>query len=215
MTPTFRFRAVVFDLDGTLINSHAAMMRCYEQWATEWGVDLSSIGSMLGQPSMTVARALVTDGDPVAAGARIEELEVEMTGGVVALPGSLDALTTLPPDRVAIGTSCTMALFRARLGAAGLPCPDIVVTVDQVASGKPAPDTFLTACERLGINPADVLVCEDAPAGIAAARAAGCQVLGITTTKSVEELPADAHASDLAGVAWAQDGDDWTATVRS
>lgn len=215
MSCTLSFRAVIFDLDGTLIDSHATMLRCYQQWAREWEVDLSTLGTMLGQPSITVARALVPAADVAAAAARIEELEVELVDGVVALPGAMEALTTLPPDRYAVGTSCTMALFEARLGAAGLPRPTIVVTSDQVTHGKPAPDTFLTACQRLGCEPADVLVAEDAPAGIAAARAAGCQVLGITTGRTADELRADAHVPDLSHVSWATTGDVWTATIQS
>ncbi|MGO1487672.1 MAG: HAD family hydrolase [Arachnia sp.] len=216
-TPTpfegITFDAVIFDLDGTLIDSHVAMNRSYEAWAGEYNISLDRLSALLGMPSAAVSAALVPPKDAESAAQRIELLEVNDTEGVVPLSGALKALQDLPRTRVAIATSCSEALMRARMAAAGLPFPDVIVTRDQVVSGKPAPDSFLLAAERLGVEPSRALVVEDAPAGIEAARAAGCFVLGISSTKNPDELPADAVVADLSGIAW-MIGEDGGVTVR-
>lgn len=195
------FDAVIFDLDGTLIDSHAAMIRAYSRWGEEFGVDLSVLPGLLGMPSRVTAERLL-DEDRVDAGvARIEELGVIDTDGVIALPGALESLQQLG-HRAAIATSCTTPLMEARVGAAGLPFPGVVVTRDQVNEGKPHPESFLLAAERLGVDPSRTLVVEDAPAGVAGARAAGASVLGILSTKSADDLEADAHVAHLGDVTW-------------
>ena len=117
--------------------------------------------------------------------AALERLEVEDTEGVVALPGAAGVLA-LPT--VAIATSCVMPLALARIAAAGLTVPEVLVTADQVEQGKPAPDSYLLAAQRLGADPAGCLVLEDAPAGVAAGRAAGMTVWAVTTTHAPGEL---------------------------
>lgn len=207
-----RFDAVVLDFDGTLVDSHAAMVRAYTRWADEFSVDLRELPKYLGMPTGAVTRALLPAEVFDVAAARIEELEVTDTDGVVPLPGSHETLALLG-RRCAIATSCTRPLLESRIRAAGLPEPHVVVTRDDVAEGKPAPDSFLRAAERLGVAPDRVLVIEDAPAGVAAARAAGSAVLGILTTRTASELGADAHAPNLASVAWHVDVDGISFTV--
>ena len=199
------FDAVVFDLDGTLIDSHVAMIRSYERWAGEFNISLGRLPALLGMPSAAVSAALLPPEHVESATERIEVLEVSDTEGVVALPGAVAALELLPRQRVAIATSCTDDLMRARMRAAGLPFPDVIVTRDQVSDGTPAPDSFLLAAERLGVDPSRVLVIEDAPAGIAAARAAGCAVLGIASTMHPDDLAADAVVGNLSAVTWVID----------
>lgn len=195
------FDAVIFDLDGTLINSHPAMIRAYTRWGEEFGVDLDVLPQLLGMPSARTAELLLAPELVDRGAARIDELEATDTDGVIALPGALDALELLGA-RAAIGTSCTERLMTARVAAAGLPQPAVVVTRDHVENGKPAPDTFLRAAELLGAPADRTLVVEDAPAGVAAARAAGAAVLGITSTRTADELGADAAVADLSAVAW-------------
>jgi len=132
--------------------------------------------------------------------ARIAELELADVHDITILPGAVELLRALPADRVAIVTSATRALATARIMAAGLPAPAAVVTFDDVTNGKPDPEPFLTGAARLGVDPSRCLVVEDAPAGIAAARAAGCATLAVTTTSTRAQLPADLVVDSLAEV---------------
>ena len=149
-----------------------------------------------------MTKALVAEDRWSAAAIRIEELEVTDTAGVAAMPGAAETLRVLPAGAVAVATSCTRRLLDARMAAAGLPLPRVVVTRDQVANGKPAPDSFLLAAEQLGVEPSRALVVEDSLAGIAAARAGGFPVLGILSTHSPDVLHADVHVPDLSQVTW-------------
>ena len=162
------FDAVILDHDGTIVESHAATVRSYRRWAEEFDVDATTLTRYLGMPSATIAKALVAADRWREAAQRIEDLEVTDTEGVVAMPGAAAALGALPRDAVAIATSCTSRLLLARMRAAGLPLPQVVITRDQVAHGKPAPDTFLLAAKQLGVEPSRALVVEDAPAGVRA-----------------------------------------------
>ncbi len=207
MTSAGPFDAVIFDFDGTIADSHAAMVRAYLQWAEEFGVDRDALWSYTGIPSETIANALLPAAVASAAARRIDELEVSDTDGVIPLPGAEDAFGAVPAHRRAIATSCTRPLLEARLGATGLPRPDVVVTKSDVERGKPNPDSFLLAAERLGVDPARCLVCEDAPAGVAGARAAGMAVLGILTNHTAEELGADWSVATLADVEFADTAD--------
>lgn len=208
------FAGIIFDLDGTLVDSHDAMVRAYTIWAGEYGVDLDELPNHLGMPSESLAKALIPADKADEAARRIEYLETSDAEGVVALPGAVEALEALTGQPVAIGTSCTLDLLQARGAAAGLPMPQVLVTRDQVDAGKPAPDTFLTACQRLGIDPETALVVEDAPAGIKAARAAGCTSLGVLTNRSADDLGADAHVADLSHVTWEVTGDGILVSLR-
>ena len=112
----------------------------------------------------------------------------------------------MPQDRVAVATSGTRAVATARMAAAGLVRPRVVLTADDVEHGKPAPDLFLAAARQLGVDPAECLVVEDAPAGVAAARAAGAGVLGVLTTTPADDLPADLVVPDLSHVTFLAEG---------
>jgi mannitol-1-/sugar-/sorbitol-6-phosphatase len=178
--------AVISDLDGVLIDSSAPTVRVWAAWGARHGLDGAAIqAANHGRPGRAVIAEHVP---PELVDAESEWLangETADTEGVVAMPGAAEVLT-LPS--VALCTSCMEPLARARLGAAGLPVPAALVTSDQVARGKPAPDPYLLAAERLGVDPAGCLVFEDAPAGIASARAAGMTVWAVTTTHAASEL---------------------------
>lgn len=194
------FAAVLFDMDGTLIDSTPAVERSWITWATEQGIDPYRLLGFHGVPAASIVAALVDD--PAAAPAalaRITEIETADVDGVVPLPGAVAALTELA-DRAAIATSSTAGLAAVRLAASQLPAPAVVVTADDVTHGKPAPEPYQLAAQRLGVDPGDCLVVEDAPAGITAGRAAGCRTLGVTTTTPADKLPADAVIDDLSQV---------------
>lgn len=210
-----RFAAVIFDMDGTLIDSTPAVLRSWTTWAIEHGVTAEDLAGYHGVPSAGVVRAVVAAEHHETAIARIEELELADVDDIIALPGAADALAGLVGARTAIATSCTRGLFEARLGAAGLTPPTVVITVDDVERGKPAPDPFLAAAEALGVAPADCLVVEDAPKGIEAARAAGCAVLAVTTTSTPTELVgADVVIGTLADVAFRPGRDEIVVDAR-
>lgn len=194
------FAAVLFDNDGTLVDSTPAVERSWLAWAREYEVDPALLGQHHGVPAAGIIASIAPHLDAHAALARITELEVGDTRDVVALPGAVDAVEAIGPNRCAVVTSATRELGIARLSAARIPLPDVVVTFDDVERGKPHPDPFLLAAERLGVDPDDCLVVEDAPSGLAAATAAGCTTLALTSTTPAEALDADAVVPSLAGV---------------
>jgi sugar-phosphatase len=182
------FAAVISDFDGVLADSSASIRRAWARWGERHGIDGAAIqAANHGRPSREVVAEHVPPELVAAESAWVLEAEVGDTGGVVAYPGAAEVLA-LPV--VAIATSCEGPLARVRLAAAGLEPPAVLVTSDEVARGKPAPDPYLLAAERLGVDPATCLVLEDAPSGIAAGRAAGMTVWAVTTTHAPEELGA-------------------------
>ena len=207
------FAAVIFDNDGTLVDSTGSVERSWLRWAMEHDIDPDRLAGHHGMPASAIIASVAPDLDPEAAQARIDELELGDTDGVVALPGAAEAIATLAgeADRQAgrrplctIATSATTDLARVRLDAAGIDVPEHLVTIDDVERGKPHPDPYLLAAQRLGADPGDCLVVEDAPSGVAAARAAGCAVLAVTTTTAAEDLSdADLVVDSLADVAFA------------
>jgi len=188
--------ALLIDLDGTLVDSTGPVRRAWEAFARRHGLDPVTVERVAqGRPSRETVRELAP-GDAERETALIEEAEVTDVDGIVALPGA-DAVLGGPRPK-AIVTSCSDALAAVRLRAAGLRAPDVLVSSDSVERGKPDPEAFLLAARRLGVAPADCVVLEDAPAGIAAGRAAGCYVIALRTTHADAELAgADAIVDDL------------------
>jgi sugar-phosphatase len=183
-----RFAAVISDLDGVLVDSTAPTVRVWRAWGERHGLDGAALqGANHGRPARAVIAEHLPPEQVDAETDWLARAETADTDGVVPLPGAA-AVLALPAGRVAIATSCMAPLARARLAAAGLPVPGVCVTSDQVARGKPAPDPYLLAAERLGVDPAACLVFEDAPAGIASARAAGMTVWAVTTTHDAADL---------------------------
>ena len=187
--PDTTFEAVLFDLDGTLVDSTPAVERSWRRWAALWGMGEGFVVRH-GVPARQVLAGLVPAPDVDRAFADIERIEIEDVEGVVALPGAARALAALPPGRAAVVTSGTRPLATSRIGAAGLDAPAVVVTAEDVPVGKPDPAPYLLAARRLGLDPARCLVVEDAPAGLTAGRAAGCTTLALTTTSPAAELAA-------------------------
>ena len=194
------FEAVLFDMDGTLIDSTPAVNRAWTKWMHEFGLTPEELGRHHGMPSAQVVRSLLAEDQHVEAIRRIDELELADVHDIVVLPGATEALHTLRSAKNAIATSCTVPLAEARIRAAQLVPPSVLVTVDDVAHGKPAPDPFLEAARRLGADPARCLVVEDAPKGLEAAHAAGCFTLAVVTTTAREDLHADAVVTNLSEV---------------
>ncbi|WP_448062024.1 HAD-IA family hydrolase [Cellulomonas hominis] len=199
------FQAVLFDMDGTLISSLASVERSWGRLVQEFDVPVERIAQFAfhGMPVWDIVDVLLDgrDADERArAVRRIVELEVADTDGITVLPGALEALTVLGPERCTIVTSCGEELARARLRAAGLPAPATLVTADDITRGKPDPEPFLLGAGRLGADPARCLVVEDAASGLTAGRAAGAATLGLRTTAGGRPLGADRVLDDLGSV---------------
>ncbi|RFA18041.1 HAD-IA family hydrolase [Subtercola boreus] len=194
------FSAALFDMDGTLIDSTPAVDRSWTTWGREYGLDPAFREGMHGKPALGLVAAVIAPEHVDEAFARILELELVDLDGVTPLGGAAELLGSLPDPRRAIVTSCTRDLARVRLAASGIPAPATVVTIDDTPLGKPNPDPFLEGARRLGVDPRDCLVFEDAPAGLAAGRAAGCTTIGVVGTHSASELDADLVVDSLADV---------------
>jgi len=182
--PGRSFGALLFDMDGTILSSLVAAERVWAAWARRHGVDVDAfLPTIHGVRSVETVRRLGLPGvDPEAEAAAITRAEMEDVEGIEAIAGAADLLASLPTDRWAIVTSAPRALAERRIEAAGLPLPPRMISAEDVAHGKPAPDCFLLAAQRLGVAPDACLVFEDAAAGIAAAEAAGASVVVITAT---------------------------------
>ncbi len=178
------YDAVMFDMDGTLLSSIAVIERVWGQWFTRHGMDPEEwIPRIHGIKAIDVIESLALPGvDARTEAAWIEAEEMLDTDGIRQIEGAAEFLSTLPPERWAIVTSAPAGLARLRIAAAGLPMPEIIVTAEDVEKGKPDPACYLLAARRLGVDPARCLVFEDAPAGIAAGSAAGCDVAVISAT---------------------------------
>lgn len=199
------FAAVIFDMDGTLIDSTPAVIRSWTTWAGEFGIPLERLLDFHGVPAEATVRELLPPEQQQAAIDRINKLELTDLDGVLPLPGAVDSFRTLPAERIAIATSCTAPLAAARLQVSGLPVPRVLVTVDDVEHGKPAPDPYLKAAERLGYSPQDCLVVEDSVQGLRSARDAGCATVAVVTTTPREALDADLVVDNLSRVLWLTD----------
>ena len=169
-------------MDGTLLTSIAVAERIWGRWAQRHHLDVASfLPTIHGVQTVDTIRRLALPGvDPEIEAAAITRAEIDDVDGIEAIAGAADFLRSLPADRWSIVTSATRDLALRRLAAAGLPLPTVIVTAKDVERGKPAPDGFLLAAKRLGFPISDCLVFEDAPAGIAAAEAAGASLIVIT-----------------------------------
>ncbi|WP_066687033.1 HAD-IA family hydrolase [Caulobacter sp. CCH9-E1] len=182
--PDREFAAFLFDMDGTILTSIVAAERVWANWARKHGLDVEAfLPTIHGRRTIETIAALGLEGvDPEAEARAITAAELEDIEGIDAIVGAAAFLAGLPSDRWAVVTSAPRALAERRIAAAGLPSPAVMVAAEDVERGKPAPDCFLLAAQRLGRPIADCLVFEDAPAGIAAAEAAGASVVVVTAT---------------------------------
>src|SRR6267378_436410 len=168
------FRCVLFDMDGVLVDSTAAVARVWAVWARKHGLDPETVVKIAhGRPSISTIRELLPSANHEAEDREVERMEIEDVEGIVALPGAAELLRVLRGNRCAIVTSATRPLAEVRLRAAGLPVPENLVTARDAKRGKPNPDPYLKGVRILGGPPAECVVIEDAPSGIRAGKAAG------------------------------------------
>jgi mannitol-1-/sugar-/sorbitol-6-phosphatase len=187
--------AMLFDLDGTLVDSSAVVDRTWTAWSALHGLNsLEVLAAAQGRRALDTVRTFLPKGDLVSEVARLEALEMSEVHHVKALPGAMEALYMLMDHQWAVVTSGTRELAFARLDASGLPRPRVLVGARDVGRGKPDPEGYLSAALRLKVDPTDCIAFEDAPAGVDAAVAAGCTVIGLTTTHRIELM---GHAAGI------------------
>jgi mannitol-1-/sugar-/sorbitol-6-phosphatase len=192
--------AVLFDLDGVLVDSTPAVARVWTGWALEHSLNPAEVVKRAhGRPSLSTIREYLPEADLELENQELERREMADLEGVIVLPGARELLGSLPAARWTIVTSCTRPLAEARIRAAGLPTPEHLVSADDITRGKPDPEPYLKAAALLGFLAKDCVVVEDAPAGITAGRAAGAPVIAVRTTAADQELAA-------AGTSWIVDG---------
>ncbi len=187
----FDVQAILFDIDGTLVDSTGAVERAWRTWAARREIDADTILRVChGRRSEDTIARFLPDVHRAAAVSELAQLELSDLDDVVALPATQTLLKRLPDDRWAAVTSGSRSLMQARLRAAGLPLPDVLISAEAVSAGKPDPEGYLKAAAALGYDIAQCLVIEDAPAGIEAGRAAGAHVLAVATSHNSDQLSA-------------------------
>jgi sugar-phosphatase len=191
--PSFSCSAILFDLDGVLLDSTRVVAEQYTRWAREHGIDPAEVMKAAhGVRTLEVVQRVAPHLDAVAETRKIEDREA-VADGIVAMPGAVTLLNTIPRGRWCVVTSGTRYLATTRMRRFGIPVPDILVTADDVRHGKPDPEPYRRGAELLKANPTDCVVFEDAPAGIRSARSAGMKVISLPTTYPASEL----HEADV------------------
>jgi sugar-phosphatase len=200
-------QAVLFDLDGVLVDSTASVEHHWREWATRHGLDPAAIlGVVHGRRAIDTIREQAPHLDAERELAALVDSEAKQTDGIVAMAGARALIASLPTERWAIVTSGTRRVATARLQTAGLPLPGVMITADRVTQGKPDPEGYLAAARALGMEPSGCIVVEDAPAGIEAAHRAGMRCIAVATTHPPEALTgATVVASGLYAVSVAGD----------
>ncbi|WP_229217673.1 HAD-IA family hydrolase [Massilia forsythiae] len=182
--PARAYAAFLFDMDGTILTSIKAAERVWSAWAAGHGLDVAAfVPTIHGKRGVDTIRNLNLPGvDPAAEVLRIMLAGIEDVADIEGIRGAAAFLASLPAGRWAIVTSAPRRLAEARIAAAGMPLPAVLVAAEDVARGKPAPDPFLLGAQKLGVASADCLVFEDTLAGLQSAAAAGMDSVVVTTT---------------------------------
>jgi sugar-phosphatase len=181
--------ALLFDMDGVLIDSTPAVARVWRRFALEHGLDPNEVVRRAhGRPSIATVRAYFPNANYEEMSRELERREMEDLDGVVPLPGSVELLSSLPAERWTIVTSATRPLAELRLHTAGLPVPKRIVTAGDIENAKPHPEPYLKAAASLGFPASECIVIEDVPAGIQSGKAAGARVIAFPTTVGRPEL---------------------------
>ena len=189
-----RCDALIFDLDGVLVDSTPCLEHHMRRWAAEHGLDATAVLSLAhGRRTAETIRLVAPHLDAEVEAAAIEAAEAAHTEGVVEMRGARALLAALPPTAWAIATSNSRRRAIMRLHHTGLPIPRILISAESVQQGKPHPEAYLSAAEQLGVDPRRCVVVEDAPAGVSAGRAAGMIVLALVSTHAARQLR-QAHA---------------------
>ena len=201
--------AVLFDMDGTLVDSRHIVERMWILWATEHGLSVDAALALAhGRRTLETMELLAPHLATPEEAARLDALEAEQEGGETAMPGASDLLSALPAHRWAVVTSAARVLASRRIESVGLPGPLVLVSADDVVAGKPSPEGYLQAAARLGVDARRSVVIEDTPAGVQAGHSAGARVIGLKTTYPTLSH-CDVAVSDLRAVRAEAPADGW------
>jgi len=188
MTQLFRCSAILFDLDGVLVDS-TSVTRQWRIWANENNLDSARLLEIAhGRRTIEVVQLLTPHLATADEVAKIEQREAADTEGVRVMPGAAELVASIPNGRWGVVTSGTRHLATSRLGLANIPIPVVLISADDVVEGKPNPEPYLKGAQRLGVDPSECVVIEDAPAGILAAHAGGMKVIALASTYPVADL---------------------------
>ncbi|BAL88436.1 putative haloacid dehalogenase-like hydrolase [Actinoplanes missouriensis 431] len=193
--------AVLFDLDGVLVDSGATVERSWRRWAVRQGLDPAAVLAVChGRTTAATIAVVAGHLDAAAEARRIESEQAADSAEVRACPGAADLIAEMPAGRWAVVTSGSRALASSRLRQASIPVPDVLITSDDVRRGKPDAEGYRAAAGLLGVEPSDCVVIEDAHPGVTAALAAGCRVIGIAGPALGPTEDVDVLVGDLAAV---------------
>jgi len=206
-TRSFRCKAILFDLDGVLVNSAELVERTWRVWAARHQLDAEKVIAVAhGRRTIETVRIIAPQLNVDAEVAALESSEMITSEGVYEIPGARELLEMLPSERWAVVTSGIRAVAEFRIRYTGLPMPSVMICAEDLSRGKPDPEGYLTAAMRLGQPPKDCIVIEDAPAGIEAAHNAGMRAIAIAATYPTEQLAAADlvvdRLADLTSIAW-------------
>ncbi|WP_138758937.1 HAD-IA family hydrolase [Modestobacter altitudinis] len=198
-------RGLLFDNDGVLVDSEASVVSSWSRWAVDHDLDPAEVmAAVPGRRAADTVALFVPASDVPASTEKITRYELEDVAGTTAVPGVLDLVPQLTGVPWAVVTSGVRELATARLRAAGVPLPEMLVTAEDVSAGKPDPEGYIAGARRLGLLPADMLVLEDSASGIAAGQTAGCRVVGVRP--DALRTTADVVVRDLTGARWTGGG---------
>jgi sugar-phosphatase len=208
-------KAVLFDMDGTLVDSTQVVELAWGLWAARHGLPVQRVLSFShGRPTIATMEHFFPARDHTEELKEMECHEETQLEGIVAVPGAAQLVHALQNHPWGIVTSAWRTLAKVRILAAGLPLPDVIVPVDEIRNGKPDPEGFLHAAERLGVAPEECLVFEDTRPGIEAGLNAGMQVVGLLTTVPAERLRHRPLIRDFRDVTIERDGDGLKVKLR-
>lgn len=194
-------------MDGTLVDSRRCVERTWRAWCTRHGIDSDALFRIShGRRNSETVALVAPHLDVEREVATLERAEEACRDGIVPVAGAARLLAALPAGRWAVVTSAWRRLAEIRLRAAGLPEPPVLVTADDVTAGKPDPQGYLRAAAALGAEPSRCLVVEDAPVGLAAARAAGMRALALRTTLTGHHFPSEQTCDDLTALRYEDAG---------
>ncbi|MDG6897391.1 hypothetical protein A6A19_05190 [Actinobacillus delphinicola] len=193
--------AVLFDMDGTLIDSSAACARIWGRWADHYGLDKESvIHQSHGRRPEDTARSVLGNEADIAKAVELFTVEEAKETDVKTIPGARELLHSLPEDKWAIVTSSTENIARERLRYCHLPLPNALITAEKVKNGKPDPEGYLMAAKSLNADIKNCVVIEDAPGGLEAGHNAGAKVIALATTYSADKFPKEIVVKDLTAI---------------